>query len=166
MNRIRHAEPADAARIAEIHNQGIEDRGATFETRLRSAEEVAARIDDRRHPLLVSLDERGQVLGWAGLSRYRDRECYAGIAEFSIYLAREARGRGAGRALLEALIDAARAGGFHKLVSRIFPFNEASRALCRRCGFRDVGLYERHARLDGRWLDVVIVERLIPENPA
>jgi phosphinothricin acetyltransferase len=101
------------------------------------------------------------VIGWAGLAEHRSRKCYAGIAEFSIYLEREARGRGIGKALLTALIDAAHERGFWKLVSRIFPFNTASRALCRACGFREVGIYERHAQLDGRWLDAVIVEKLI-----
>jgi phosphinothricin acetyltransferase len=100
-------------------------------------------------------------VGWAGLGEYRPRQCYAGIAEFSIYLAPEARRRGTGTILLQALIDAARDRGFWKLVSRVFPFNTASRALCRTCGFREVGVYERHAQLDGKWLDAVIVERLI-----
>ena len=102
--------------------------------------------------------------GWAALSIYRSRPCYAGIAEFSIYLDRAARGRGVGRQLLAALIDAARDRGYWKLVSRVFPFNTASRALCRSCGFREVGIYEKHGCLDGVWLDVVVVERLIPEN--
>lgn len=122
------------------------------------------RIADTRYPLLVAVDDRDAVLGWAALSSYRSRNCYAGIAEFSIYLDRAARGRGMGRPLLDALIDVARERGFWKLVSRIFPFNAASRALCRACGFREVGTYEKHAQLEGRWLDVVIVERLIPEN--
>jgi phosphinothricin acetyltransferase len=69
-----------------------------------------------------------------------------------------------GRTLLDALVGVAKDRGDWKLVSRIFPFNTASRALCRACGFREVGVYEKHGRLDGRWLDVVIVERLIPEN--
>ncbi|AMY10800.1 N-acyltransferase YncA [Luteitalea pratensis] len=116
-----------------------------------------------RYPMLVAASD-GRVLGCASLSSYRPRDCYAGIAEFSIYLDRAARGRGTGRVLLMALIDAARERGFWKLVSRIFPFNTASRALCAACGFREVGIYEKHAPLDGRWLDVVIVERLIPEN--
>lgn len=161
---IRHATADDAAAIAGIYNQGIEDRGATFETEPRTEADIRARLAGAaRQPLLV-LAEDGVVLGWAGLSGYRDRPCYAGIAEFSIYLDRTARGRGLGRRLLEALVDAARQAGYWKLVSRVFPFNDASRALCRSSGFREVGTYEKHGRLDGRWLDVVIVERLIPEN--
>jgi len=161
---IRPARPEDAAAIATIYNQGIAERSSTFETRLRSAADIAPWLDTPRHPLLVAVATDDAVLGWAGLSGYRPRDCYAGIAEFSIYLDRAARGRGLGRALLSALIDAAREHGHWKLVSRVFAFNAASRALCRACGFREVGIYEKHARLDGRWLDVVIVERLIAEN--
>jgi L-amino acid N-acyltransferase YncA len=161
---IRPAFDADAAAIADIYNQGIADRGATFETEPRTPEDIRPRIEDSsRLPLLVA-ERAGLVLGWAGLSSYRPRACYAGVAEFSIYLDREARGHGVGRPLLTALIDAARERGYWKLLSRIFPFNTASRSLCRTCGFREVGVYEKHAQLDGQWMDVVIVERLIPEN--
>lgn len=161
---IRQAVEQDAAALARIYNQGIEDRGATFETEPRSPNDMAAKLAEReRYPLLV-IAEDDVVLGWAGLSSYRPRGCYAGIAEFSIYLDRRARGRGLGRQLLTSLIDVARERGYWKLVSRIFPWNVGSRALCRACGFREVGVYEKHGRLDGQWLDVVIVERLIPEN--
>jgi phosphinothricin acetyltransferase len=161
---IRQAEHDDAAAIADIYNQGIAERGATFETAPRGADEIAGRLRDQaRFPTLV-VEDAGAVIGWAGLSSYRPRACYAGIGEFSIYLDRTARRRGVGRRLLEALVDAARARGYWKLVSRIFPFNTASRSLCRACGFREVGVYEKHGCLDGQWIDVVIVERLIPEN--
>ena len=101
------------------------------------------------------------MIAFASTSVYRPRDCYAGIAEFSVYAARSARGRGAGRAAMLALIDAAREAGFWKLVSRVFVENAASRALLRSVGFREVGVYERHANLDGVWRDVVIVEKLL-----
>jgi phosphinothricin acetyltransferase len=161
---LRTAARADAAAIAEIYNQGITDRGATFETTPRTPSDIEARIDDQdRFPMLVA-EENGRVVGWAATGSYRPRACYAGILEVSVYLDRGARGRGIGRRLLEAIIAAARDRGCWKLVSRVFPFNVASRSLCRSCGFREVGTYEKHANLDGRWLDVIIVERLIPEN--
>ena len=163
---LRPAEPSDAGAVTAIYNQGIAERIATFETEPRRAEDIALRIADARYPMLVASDDAGRVVGWAGLSGYRARACYAGIAEFSIYLDASARGQGVGRQLLDGLVDAARTAGFWKLVSRVFPFNAASRRVCAACGFREVGTYEKHARLDGRWLDVVIVERLIPENLA
>jgi L-amino acid N-acyltransferase YncA len=160
---IRPAHADDAAAITAIYNHAISERTATFETEPRTVEAITDRITDSRHPVLVAVDERNIVRGWAGLSSYRPRACYAGIGEFSIYLAPAARGRGAGRQLLNALVDAAREHGYWKLVSRIFSFNAASRALCLACGFREVGVYEKHGQLDGRWLDIVIVERLILE---
>lgn len=157
---VRPARRDDAARIAEIYNEGIRGRGATFETRERTADEVLAWIDDARHPVLVA-EADGRVVGWVAASPYRPRECYAGIAEFSIYVTASARGRGIGDTLMRAFIPALEEAGFWKILSRIFPENAASRALCARHGFREVGVYRKHARLDGRWRDVVIVERLL-----
>jgi len=155
----RVATTNDAAAIARIYNQGIEDRVATFETRLRSAEDIAAWFDGV-HPVVV-VEDAGEVVGFASTSTYRPRECYAGIAEVSVYAGRGMRGRGVGRVALDALFEAARAGGFHKLVSRVFPENLASLGLLDSLGFRRVGIYERHGQLDGVWKNVVIVEKLL-----
>jgi L-amino acid N-acyltransferase YncA len=160
--QIRMAETADAAAIADIYNIGIAERAATFETDPRTPEHIAERfVTLERFPLLVAVEPAGSIVGWTGLSEFSPRGCYAGIAEFSIYLRPDARGQGTGKLLLQALIDAARERGFWKLVSRVFPSNQASRGLCRSCGFREVGVYEKHGQLDGRWLDAVIVERLL-----
>ena len=115
----RPATPEDADAIARIYNEGIEDRVATFETRLRSLEDVRAWFDGV-HPIVVVEDEDG-VVAFAATSSYRPRACYAGIAEASVYVARSHRRRGAGRIALEALIQAAKQAGFWKLLSRIFP---------------------------------------------
>ncbi|KJV08399.1 GCN5 family acetyltransferase [Elstera litoralis] len=165
MITTRPAEPQDAEAIARIYSLGIAERTATFDTEPRTAADILPKIDaSARFPQLVAVDAGGTVLGWVGTSAYRARDCYRGIGEFSIYLDPAARGQGIGKLLLTALVDAARAAGFWKLLSRIFTFNHASLAVCHACGFRDVGAYEKHGKLDGRWLDVVIVERLIPEN--
>ncbi len=158
----RLARPADAAAIAEIYNQGISDRIATFETRPRSTAEVQTWFDGP-YPIGV-VEEAGQVIAFASTSLYRARECYSGIAEFSVYVSRQHRGRGAGRLALQFLIQTARQEGFWKLVSRVFVDNTASRALLRSLDFREVGIYRQHAKLDGKWRDVVIVEYLIEEN--
>jgi len=155
----RAANPADAAAIAAIYNDGIDDRVATFETRHRTADDVRAWFDGR-HPVVV-VENDGRIVAFAATSTYRPRDCYAGIAEFSVYAARAERGRGYGRRALERLFAEAGRAGFWKLVSRVFVENTASRALLKRTGFREVGIYERHGRLDGRWRDVVIVERLL-----
>ncbi len=155
----RRATPADAAAIARIYNEGIEERIATFETRLRAAEDIE-RWFDGLHPI-VAVEDGGEVIAFASTSTYLPRDCYRGIAEFSVYAARSARGRGAGRLAMQALMDAARGAGFWKLVSRVFVENTGSRALLRSVGFREVGVYQRHAQLDGVWRDVVIVERLL-----
>jgi L-amino acid N-acyltransferase YncA len=160
--RARPATPDDAAAIARIYNEGIADRVATFETRFRSAEDVRAWFDGV-HPIVV-VEVGDAVIAFAATSVYRSRQCYAGIAEVSVYVARTARRRGAGRIALEALIESAQQAGYWKLVSRIFPENYASLALIRSLGFREVGTYEKHGKLDGAWRDVVIVERLIDVN--
>jgi len=162
---IRLAMAADAAAMAEIYNQGIAERIATFETALRNAAQVAEQLAEKgeRFPTLV-VESAGRVVAFAAAGAYRSRPCYAGIAEHSVYVAAAARGLGAGRAALGALIETYEARGFWKLLSRIFVENDASRNLCRKTGFREVGVYEKHGRLDGVWRDVVIVEKLIPVN--
>lgn len=161
--RARSATPDDADAIAGIYNEGIRDRVGTFETRERTPDDVRQWFTGR-HPVVVVETADDGVVAFASTSPYRSRDCYAGIAEFSVYVTRAWRGRGAGRAAMQAIIDAARDAGFWKLVSRVFVENGASRALLGSVGFREVGVYEKHARLDGVWRDAVIVERLIPEN--
>jgi L-amino acid N-acyltransferase YncA len=156
--RARPASQGDAAVIARIYNEGIDDGIATFETRHRTPEDIAKWIGGR-FPTVVVECARDGVIAFASTSEYRARECYAGIAEFSVYVSRAHRGRGAGRVAMAALISAAERAGFWKLVSRVFVENLPSRALLRDLGFREVGIYERHARLYGAWRDVVIVER-------
>lgn len=160
----RPATPADAAAIAAIYNDGIADRVATFETAPRAAEDIRGWFDDR-HPIIV-VEEGAAIIAFAATSTYRPRACYVGIAEFSVYVAQTARGRGAGRVAMQALIAAAEQAGFWKLVSRVFVENAPSRALLRSLGFREVGVYEKHGQLDGVWRDVVIVERLLDNQPS
>jgi L-amino acid N-acyltransferase YncA len=162
MDSVRAARAADAAVIARIYNQGIAERMATFETEPRTAERIVKTLAERdgRYPTVV-VERDGRVVAWAGASEYRPREVYAGIGEFSVYVDRDARGTGAGSTAMRGLIEACEKKGFWKLVSRVFPENTASRRLLASLGFREVGTYERHAKLDGEWKDVIIVEKRI-----
>jgi L-amino acid N-acyltransferase YncA/quercetin dioxygenase-like cupin family protein len=157
--QARPATLADCPAIARIYNEGIEDRVATFETDSRSPDDVAAWFDGF-HPTVV-VEDGGEVIAFASTSTYRPRACYKGVAEFSVYVARQHRGREAGRTAMSALIAAAKDAGFWKLVSRVFPENVGSLRLLRSLGFRQIGTYYNHAQLDGNWRNVVIVERLL-----
>ena len=157
---IRAAAAGDAEAIAAIYNEGIEERVATFETRPRSADDVAGWFEGGL-PLLVAVSAEGTVVGFARVTPYSDRCVYAGVGEHGVYVARAARGRGLGRRLLEALCVEAEAVGLYKLTSRIFTDNGASRAVHLAAGFEEVGVQRRHGQLDGVWKDCVLVERLL-----
>ena len=160
----RLARREDAAAIARIYNQGIEDRIATFETEPRIPEDIEHVLAERgdRYPTIV-VERDGEVVAWAGAGSYRARPCYDPIAEHSVYVERGHRRGGVGRLALEALVAEAERRGFLKLVSRIFPENVGSLALHREVGLREVGVYRRHGKLDGEWRDCVIVEKLLGE---
>lgn len=157
---VRSATAIDGEAICAIYNAAIHERGSTFETTPRTAEDFEARIGDERFPLLVSTGGE-KVIGWAGLVPYSDRRCYAGIGEASVYVDAAARGRGIGTDLAEALASTARSRGFHKMIGKLFTDNAASIRLVERCGFTSVGLHCRHGKLDGTWRDVLVVEQLL-----
>src|SRR3954453_6610745 len=162
---VRTAIPADVPEITRIYNEGIRDRLATLETEERTPQERLAWLEarDERHPVLVA-ERAGTVAGWGSLNVFNPRPAYRYVADFSIYVGREARGAGIGQALLAALIECARELGYHKLVLAAFPQNAAGMRLYTRFGFREVGLYREQGFLDGRWVDVIIMERLLDES--
>jgi len=159
----RPARLEDAAAITAIYNQGIEDRIAAFETEPRTVDQIEAWYP-RAKAFVSVVDTSGEVLGYAVAHPYADRCSYAGIGEFSVYVAREARGRGVGRVAMAALADASREAGLWKLLSRVFPENRASRNLMAWSGFSEIGVHSKHGKLDGVWRDCVIVERVFEEN--
>jgi phosphinothricin acetyltransferase len=159
---IRLATEHDAAAIARIYNQGIVDRIATLETEERTPEERRdwLRLRDARHPVLVA-EVDAEVVGWGSLNAFNPRRAYDHVADLSLYVERPWRGRGVGRRLLEALIARARDLRYHKLVLAAFPWNEAGMRVYRRAGFREVGTYREQGLLDGRWVDTVVMEKLL-----
>jgi phosphinothricin acetyltransferase len=160
--RVRDARPGDAPVLAHIYNQGIADRVATLETTPRTAEERREWLLARgpRHPVLVA-ERGGVVVGWGSLNAFNPRPAYDHVADFSIYVLREARGGGVGGVLLAALESRARRLGFHKLVLSMFDWNVPGVALYARHGFRTVGRYREQGQLDGRWVDVVAMEKIL-----
>ncbi len=159
----RRAATGDAFAVAEIYTQGIEDRVATFETEPRTAADIEPWFGTA-YAFVTVTDSANQIVGYAVAHPYADRCCYRGIAEFSVYVRRSHRGRGVGRVAMEALIEASKDAKLWKLISRVFPENRASLSLMERTGFTQVGVHSKHGKLDGAWRDVVIIERLIPEN--
>jgi L-amino acid N-acyltransferase YncA len=163
MLTARAARREDAAAITEIYNQGIEDRVATFETSPRAVSDILPWFE-QAYAFVSVVEASGKLAGYAVAHPYADRCCYSGIGEFSVYVRRENRGQGVGHVAMEALIAASRDKGLWKLLSRVFPENRASLTLMARMGFKEIGVHEKHGKLDGAWRDTVIIELLIPEN--
>jgi len=158
---VRPATAADLDAILRIYNEGIEDRVATLETELKTRGDITewwSQHDDR-YAVLVATDG-GELVGWASLNRFSHRCAHEEIADLSVYVARSYRGRGAGFALLEELARRAR-GAFHKIVLHALDGNVAGKRLYGKAGFTVVGVFREHGKLDGRYVDVVAMEKLL-----
>jgi L-amino acid N-acyltransferase YncA len=162
---VRDVTVADADAIARIYNEAVAKRLATFDEAPIDVDDI---IGDLRahlatHPgIAVVLGD--ELVAYATSSPHSSYPPYRGIAEFSVYVAEHFRGRGFGRIALCELVARCQAAGFTKMLSRVLIENAASRALCAALGFHEVGIYERHARLDGAWRDVAIVEKLLEQS--
>jgi L-amino acid N-acyltransferase YncA len=153
---VRDLRPVDWPEVARIYADGIATKNATFEAEVPSWEDWdAAHLAEHR---FVGIDD-GRVVGWIALAPVSERCCYAGVAEVSVYVGAEARGRGVGSTLLEAVVASSERAGIWTIQTGVFPENEASLALCRRFGFRLVGTRRRLGQLDGIWRDVLLLER-------
>lgn len=157
---VREARREDCETIAAIYNEGIAEGRSTFETERRSAADIAGWFGSPKHPVLVA-ESSGTVAGWARISPYSTRGCYAGIAEASVYVRASARGHGLGSALAATLRARAERAGLHKVLGKLFAENDQSRRLAVRHGFREVGVHVRHGHVGGEWHDVLVVELLL-----
>jgi len=153
----------DITKIKEIYNQGIEDRIATLETTLRTEEVMKEWFLGRseRHKVIVIENEDNIVVGWASINVFNSRCCYSGVGDLSIYIDREYRGKGLGKILIGFLIEIAKEKEFTKLVLGTFEHNEFGKKLYISCGFREVGTYINQGILDGKFINVTIMERLL-----
>lgn len=153
---VRDMTPEDWGRVSAIYREGIATGNSTFETGVPSYDRWAAKHIDGCS--LVACDGP-DVVGWAALSPYSARPAYAGVAEASIYVGAGHRGRGVGSLLLQSLIELAETKGFWTLQAGIFPENMASVAMCKKLGFREVGVRRKLGRMNGAWRDVLLLER-------
>ncbi|MGE7823307.1 arsinothricin resistance N-acetyltransferase ArsN1 family A [Paenibacillus sp. NPDC093718] len=159
---IRPAVPGDVERILHIYNQGIEDRIATLEV---DQKDIAYMNDwfqqhQERYAVIVAQYDNA-VIGWASLNPYSQRCAYDGVADLSIYIDRAFRGKGIGSILLQRLEEIAMKKDFYKIVLFTFPFNQNGQGLYHKLGYRDVGFFEKQGILDGEYVDVKIMEKLL-----
>jgi phosphinothricin acetyltransferase len=160
---VRSAAPGDLESIRRIYNEGIEDRIATLDEDPKTPGDIAAWWANHRdrYAVLVAEDGAGAVAGWASLNPYSHRCAYGGVADLSIYVAREMRGAGVGSVLLASLERRAAELDFHKIVLFALTSNARGCALYRKHGYREVGVFREHGRLDGIYMDVVAMEKLL-----
>lgn len=160
---VRFAERRDAAAIRSIYNVEVAESTVTFDLVPRTLDEQVEWIDRHSggHPAVVAVDDGGTVVGFGSLSPYRDRPAYRPTVEDSLYVRRDRRGAGVGRALLDELVRLAAAHGFHSMIARIVGGHQASIALHERCGFAIVGTEHEVGRKLGKWLDVVLMQRML-----
>jgi len=153
---IRKMHPGDSQRVLEIYKMGLETRNSTFETMAPSWQEWDSK--HLSHSRFVS-EQEGIITGWAALTPFSARDVYKGVAELSIYVAADFRGRGIGSALMEEIVISSEANGIWTLVSSVFPENESTLRLHKKFGFREIGRREKIAQLDGIWRDTILFER-------
>lgn len=159
--KLRDARRTDVPKICDIHNQGIADRLATLDVESHTLEEQLQWFHRHgpRHPVVVA-EAMGDIIGWVSLNRFSRRAAYRFVADLSVYVDRQWRGKGIGSLLLQEVVTRARSIGYHKIVLSAFPFNQAGMRLYEKFGFRTVGIYREQGWLDGRWVDTIIMEKL------
>jgi L-amino acid N-acyltransferase YncA len=161
--RVRPASEADLDSIRAIYNEGIADRVATLDDEAKSESDIRTwwANHGEPHAVRVATTPGERIVGWASLNRFSHRCAHAEIADLSVYVARDSRGRGVGTALLREIERAGLRNGFHKIVLHALARNLAGKALYERCGFRMVGVLREHGKLDTEYLDVIVMEKIL-----
>jgi phosphinothricin acetyltransferase len=161
--RTRLVEPRDAEATRAIYNVEVLESTVTFDITPRSLADQRQWIDEHSggHPAIVAVKDAGEVVGFASLSPFKPRAAYAPTVEDSVYVHRDGRGRGVGELLLREIIRLGTDHGFHSVIARIVGGHEASIALHRKCGFEEIGCEREVGRKFGRWLDVVLMQRML-----
>jgi L-amino acid N-acyltransferase YncA len=159
---IRKSNETDIKSVLTIYNQGIEDRIATLETEIKDYTYMKDWFykHNGRYKVIVAECE-GEIVGWASLNQYNSRCAYYGVADISVYISREYRGKGIGKKLLAELESLAKENGFHKMVLFTFPFNQLGQGLYKKMGFREVGVFKNQGILDGNFVDVMAMEKIL-----
>ncbi len=159
---IRPADAADLAAIAEIYNDAVLHSTATFDVEPWTEDEQARWLQQHGHPYAVLVaDQKGEVMGWASLGPYRPKAAYSFTAEDSVYVRSDVQGGGIGALLLARLLEVAADNGFHAVIARIAEVNPTSERLHRRLSVRRVGVEREVGRKFERWLDVVVMQRML-----
>lgn len=159
--RIRQASEHDLDSILNIYNQGIEDRIATLEENTKDIGYLKEWFNSHNDRYAVIIAEKeNEIVGWTSLNPYSNRCAYAGVADLSIYIRRDHRGKGVGSLLLKEIERTAIQNGFDKIVLFTFPFNNLGQSLYKKSGYREVGIFKNQGKLDGRFVDVLIMEKI------
>ena len=160
---IRKVEKKDLMEVLEIYNQGIEDRIATLEVRLKDQDYINSWFNQHqgRYVVLVAQNEERKIIGWAAISPYNPRDAYNGVGEISVYIHRDFRGKGAGQKLLKQLEIEALNHDFYKLVLFTFPSNSLGQGLYNKLRYRQVGIFKNQGILDGEFVDVMAMEKIL-----
>ncbi|MBE7681228.1 MULTISPECIES: arsinothricin resistance N-acetyltransferase ArsN1 family A [Paenibacillus] len=159
---LRQAIESDLRSILTIYNQGIEDRIATLETELKDESYMYEWFKKHQGRYTVLVAEANKVvIGWASINAYNPRSAYDGVGDLSIYIHRDHRGKGIGQQLLQKLEDIGKQNNFYKFVLFTFPFNTLGQSLYHRAGYREVGVFQNQGLLEGNFVDVMAMEKLL-----
>lgn len=162
--KTRAASIKDVESILNIYNQGIEDRIATLEEDQKNIGYMTEWFNNHNGRFeVIVIENDDELVGWASLNPYSNRYAYAGVADLSIYIRRDYRGKGVGSNLLKDIERIALKNHFNKIVLFTFPFNNLGQRLYRKNGYREVGVFKNQGKLDGRFVDVMIMEKVFEE---